>query len=93
MDLTRVTRVEVVDHTTASVYKFVHPTSPRYGWLGVSAAMDLQDDGRTLKVFLTDSEVATSGEVAEQMATGLVGHLASRAHLADLLDGDERRAG
>lgn len=93
MDLSKVTRVEVIDHTSQAPYKYVHPTEPRYGWLGTAAEMELQDDGRTLKVFLTDSEIATANEVAEQMATGEAWrNLPSRVHLADLLDG-ERHAG
>lgn len=95
MDLTKVTRVEVIDHTSADVYKFVHPTAPRYGWLGAAVSIDVQDDGRTLKVFLKDSEIATSTEVADEMAAGLsaaMNRSLSFSHLTDLLEG-ERDAG
>jgi hypothetical protein len=68
-DLTKVTRFEVIDHTASR-----NPPGQPTGWThtryGVSVALSLQDDGRTLKVFLTDSPVS-AGEVEARIAEGL----------------------
>ncbi len=55
-NLEKVTRFEVIDGTGRAYVKY-----------GVSVALDLQDDGRTLKVFVSDSEIATAGEVREEI--------------------------
>jgi hypothetical protein len=47
-----VTRVEVIDHTHGGVS--VYPNTPRLViGHGVHVDIDLQDEGRTLKIFLT----------------------------------------
>jgi len=78
MDTSKVTRFEVRDCTASR-----NPPGQPAGWsrvrYGVSVELSLQDGGRTLKVFLTDSEIATEGEVREQMRDGLAGWLAAEA--------------
>lgn len=49
-----VTRFEVINHATQGEI-FASPGSPRLaGAYGVRVTLALQDDGRTLKVFLSD---------------------------------------
>ncbi len=60
----KVTRFEVINHTSTGAGR-------DYIRYGVAVRLDLQDDGRTLKVFLTDSEIATSGEVQEEITQKL----------------------
>ncbi len=61
-NLEKVTRFEVIEHTSTSVGR-------AYVKYGVSVSLDIQDDGRTLKVFISDSEIATSGEVRERISS------------------------
>jgi hypothetical protein len=49
MNTSKVTRFEVIDHTFTGPNRAI----VRYG---VNVELQLQDDGRTLKVFLTDGE-------------------------------------
>ena len=58
MDTGKVTRFELID-------------GDRYVRLGVKVTLSLQDDGRTLKVFLDDSEIATTAEVNQQIRAGI----------------------
>ncbi len=64
-DTPKATRFELIDHTD----KITGPS--RYTRLGVSVRIVLQDDGRTCKVFLSDSPIATPVEVAQQMSDGM----------------------
>lgn len=75
MDLSKVTRFEVVDHTgeNTDMIENYEGLALVYRQLGVSAELSLQDDGRTLKVFLADSEIATAEEVRAEMVAGLAG--------------------
>jgi len=47
METDKVTRFEVIDHTSEMLGRIL----VRYG---VSVEVSIQDDGRTMKVFLTD---------------------------------------
>lgn len=64
----KVTRVEVIDHSPEGTT--VAPRRGRTQWLGVHVQLSLQDEGRTLKVFLSGSEIATPDEVGREMAAG-----------------------
>lgn len=59
MDTGKVTRFEVIDQTGRALTRY-----------GVSVKVALQDDGRTLKVFLGDSPVSAD-KVEAQIRDGL----------------------
>lgn len=67
MDTGKVTRFELIDASFTP-----RGAAPdRYTRLGVSVKLSLQDDGRTLKVFLDDSPVAIDAEVNAQMRSAV----------------------
>ena len=74
MDTDNVTRFEVVDHRT---YHTFEPRGRVWSALGVSVDVSLQDDGRTLKVFLTDHPTVPETEVRRQISEGLKDDLAA----------------
>ena len=64
MDLSEVTRVEVIDYSSDG------PGRPLIRH-GVSVKLSLQDDGRTLKVFLGDSAIppeTVRAQIADALA-------------------------
>ena len=72
LDLSGVTRFEVIDHTGGHGIAVADPHGggvDRYTRLGVSVKLSVQDGGRTLKVFLDDSPV-TPQMVRDQMTDG-----------------------
>jgi hypothetical protein len=74
VDLSGVTRFEVIDHTAGEKldergFPAYHQPGRALVRYGVSVSLDLQDGGRTLKVFLTDSPVSAE-LVRQQMADG-----------------------
>ena len=60
MDTSKVTRFEVIGKPGRMIVRY-----------GVSVRLALQDEGRTLKVFLGDSPIATPGEVQKEIQEGL----------------------
>lgn len=60
MDVSKVTRVDVVDHR-------VGQEPFRADFFGVTPELVLQDDGRTLKVFIRDHPTATDPDVRQDI--------------------------
>lgn len=73
MDTSKVTRLEVIDHT--AMHLELSDSARAYGVMSkaIEVSLSLQDDGRTLKVFVKDKEGehgGFSGEEAKAFAEG-----------------------
>lgn len=71
MDTSKVTRFEVIDHSfTGKGREFVRH--------GVTVEFSVQDNGKTLKVFLRDSPLAKREDVVRDMNKGVAEFIADR---------------
>jgi len=61
MDTSRVTRFEVIDHTDGDFVFYASGPGRSVVGNGVTVELSLQDEGRTLKVFLTNPDSPPSG--------------------------------
>lgn len=68
MDVSKVTRVDIIDHRAEFA-------PYRKDYLGVTPELVLQDDGRTLKVILTDHPTVAPAEVSADMAASMAAEM------------------